>query len=363
MFFRPVSRIAPFASLVFLGVQTAARRSPAAPSLPRRSACAGSSRPPPSISSRRHRTSSTSCSTSSSRTCSTTSFSRIARRSIASSAGFSISPITRARSRRRRSACRRCWRARSTGTRSRRRSSFAKRSSSRPIFEKVSQRGIRRRRDVDRPDRFIRAVDGSRSGAELEGRALPDSQALSSAGKTIARSRRGSSLELSLFRHVPHAAKAFSVERPDTFYRPIWMDRTESPAQVRRHEASNSVAFLEQFIGLMTRGARSARLQAAARRRAPPPDRRRSRMPLHRPHGHVAGELHRAIAVRDQARRRRCSIARARSASTTAASSSCRPITAPICRRSGSAEGAKACRSFPGLRPCGCRRLPPRQRR
>jgi hypothetical protein len=61
-------------------------------------------------------------------------------------------------------------------------------------------------------------------------------------------------LELSLFRHVPHAAKAFSVERPDTFYRPIWMDRTESPAQVRRHEASNSAAFLEQFIDVMSVG-------------------------------------------------------------------------------------------------------------
>ena len=51
---------------------------------------------------------------------------------------------------------------------------------------------------------------------------------------------------------MPHTAKAFSIERPDTFYKPIWMDRTESPAQVRRHEASNSVAFLEQFIDLMT---------------------------------------------------------------------------------------------------------------
>ncbi len=59
-------------------------------------------------------------------------------------------------------------------------------------------------------------------------------------------------LELSLFRHVPHAAKAFSIESPGKFYQPIWMDRTESPAQVRRHEASNSVAFLEQFIDLMT---------------------------------------------------------------------------------------------------------------
>ncbi len=109
-------------------------------------------------------------------------------------------------------------------------------------------------------------------------------------------------LELSLFRHVPHAAKAISVDRPDSFYWPIAMDRTESPAQVRRHEASNSAAFLEQFIGLMSVGARSPGLQAAARRRAAPPHRRRSRMPLHRPHGHVERELHRAIQVRHQAR-------------------------------------------------------------
>jgi hypothetical protein len=61
-------------------------------------------------------------------------------------------------------------------------------------------------------------------------------------------------LELSLFRHVPHAAKTRSVERPGVFYRPIWMDRTESPAQIRRHEASNSAAFLEQFVGLMSVG-------------------------------------------------------------------------------------------------------------
>jgi hypothetical protein len=61
-------------------------------------------------------------------------------------------------------------------------------------------------------------------------------------------------LELSLFRHVPHDGKAFSIERPDTFYRAIVMDRTESPAQVRRHEASNSAAFLEQYIGIMSVG-------------------------------------------------------------------------------------------------------------
>ncbi len=60
--------------------------------------------------------------------------------------------------------------------------------------------------------------------------------------------------ELSLFRHVPHSLKAFSVERGDTFYRAIWMDRGDSPAQIRRHEASNSVAFLEHFTSQMSLG-------------------------------------------------------------------------------------------------------------
>ena len=60
--------------------------------------------------------------------------------------------------------------------------------------------------------------------------------------------------ELSLFRHVPHPLKVFSVGKPDAFYRPIWMDRGDSPAQIRRHEASNSVAFLEHFTGLMSVG-------------------------------------------------------------------------------------------------------------
>ena len=61
-------------------------------------------------------------------------------------------------------------------------------------------------------------------------------------------------LELSLFRHVPHSAKAYSVVRPDTFYRPIWMEREDSPAEIRKHEASNSVAFLEQFASAMQVG-------------------------------------------------------------------------------------------------------------
>jgi hypothetical protein len=61
-------------------------------------------------------------------------------------------------------------------------------------------------------------------------------------------------LELALFRHVPHTVKAEVTRRPDTFYRALWMDRQESPAQVRRHEAANSVAFLEQYTSNMSLG-------------------------------------------------------------------------------------------------------------
>ena len=61
-------------------------------------------------------------------------------------------------------------------------------------------------------------------------------------------------LELSLFRHVPHSAKAYSVRHPQAFYRPTWMQREGSPAEIRQHEASNSVAFLEQFTSLMALG-------------------------------------------------------------------------------------------------------------
>jgi hypothetical protein len=60
--------------------------------------------------------------------------------------------------------------------------------------------------------------------------------------------------ELSLFRHVPHSLKEASIAHPDAFYRVIWMDRGDSPAQIRRHEASNSVAFLEQFTSMMEVG-------------------------------------------------------------------------------------------------------------
>ena len=81
-------------------------------------------------------------------------------------------------------------------------------------------------------------------------------------------------LELSLFRHVPHSAKAYSVERPTRSIVPIWMEREDFPAEIRKHEASNSVAFLEQFTSAMRRRAHTAGLQAASRRRASSSDRR-----------------------------------------------------------------------------------------
>jgi PA14 domain-containing protein len=61
-------------------------------------------------------------------------------------------------------------------------------------------------------------------------------------------------LELSLFRHVPHSAKAYGARHPEAFYRLLWMKREGSPAEIRQHEASNSVGFLEHFTSLMTVG-------------------------------------------------------------------------------------------------------------
>ena len=120
---------------------------------------------------------------------------------------------------------------------------------------------IRRRRDVDRTDRFIRAVAGSGSGANWKGASFRIRKPFVSRDDYREVSAR-QLLELSLFRHVPHAAKAISVDRPDSFYWPIAIDRTESPTQVRRHEASNSVAFLERFIDLMSATTRSPCLRA-----------------------------------------------------------------------------------------------------
>ena len=325
------------------------------------SACVGSNRLPRSTSSRRTGTSSTSSSTSSSRTCSTTFFSRIARRSIASSAAFSISPITPARFRRHRSACRPCWRARNTGMKSRLPSSCAKRSSRARFSRRSREAGY----DVDATHdcacRFVRAMDGTGGGAELEGCAVPDSQAFREPGR-LPRSLRAAAARAVAV--PPRAARGKGVQR-----------RAAGCVLSTDLDGSSRVAGTgetprgEQFGGipravhrLDDRRTRSSCLQAAARRRASPSDRGRSRMPIHRHHGHVAAELHGAITLRPEARRRRCSIARGRSASTTAASSSCRPIMAPICSRSGSAAGVKACLSFPDLRPCDCRRLP-RQRK
>jgi hypothetical protein len=57
-----------------------------------------------------------------------------------------------------------------------------------------------------------------------------------------------------VFRHAPHSLKAILTDAPARFHRALWMDREESAAEIRRHEASNSAAFLEQFIERMTVG-------------------------------------------------------------------------------------------------------------
>ena len=155
-------------------------------------------------------------------------------------------------------------------------------------------------------------------------------------------------LELSLFRHVPHAAKAFSVDRPDVvLLAHLAMDRTESPAQVRRHEASNSAAFLEQFIGVMSVG-RDRPVYKLLHVGVP-----------HRPI--VVDRECRFIGLTDDVESRatpsnpdapssswpRFSTGRGRSASTTAASSSCRPITAPTSRPSGFAGKSESLSAHP----------------
>ena len=101
-------------------------------------------------------------------------------------------------------------------------------------------------------------------------------------------------LELSLFRHVPHTAKAFSVDRPGRVLPPD-LDGSN------RIAGTGETARGQQFGGipravhrLDDRGTRSSRIQAAARRRAPPPDRRRSRMPVHRHDGRCRGKATRS---------------------------------------------------------------------
>jgi hypothetical protein len=61
-------------------------------------------------------------------------------------------------------------------------------------------------------------------------------------------------LELSLFRHAPHAIKTVMMERPGPFSRILWMGEGETPARARRHQASNSAAFFEHFTASMTVG-------------------------------------------------------------------------------------------------------------
>ena len=158
-----------------------------------RSAHGGLSHPPPSISFLPHETSSTSYSMSFRRTCSTISSSRTAPHSIGSSPDSSILPTTPARSRRRRSACRRCLQGRSTGTRNRRRSSFEKRSSTRPCSRKC--RTLDTTSTRCRSYRPIHSSSGWVRKQHRTGRArVSGSGNRSSAAKIIARSPRVSCL-------------------------------------------------------------------------------------------------------------------------------------------------------------------------
>lgn len=59
-------------------------------------------------------------------------------------------------------------------------------------------------------------------------------------------------LELSLFRHVPHPLKAAAVEKPDAFYRVLGVGAQESVARTRRYPSSNAAAFLEHFTEELT---------------------------------------------------------------------------------------------------------------
>ena len=219
-----------------------------------RAARAGSSRRPRAISSHPTTTSFTSCSTSFSPTSSPTFSSRIALRSTASSAvsvyfadhagsfpttSFSMPAMLAGQEYRNQKPAPEFV------------SEAFKQSS---ILDKVSGAGYNIDAIHDRPSRFVRAMDGSRGGAELARRAVPDTKTLSSAARITARCRHGSSSSSRSSVMFRTRLKIFGVRRPDTFYRAIWMDRTESPAQVRRHEASNSAAFLEQFASVMTVG-------------------------------------------------------------------------------------------------------------
>ena len=59
-------------------------------------------------------------------------------------------------------------------------------------------------------------------------------------------------IELSSFRHVPHLLKAELATRPEWLERVLWAQTEASVAAERRHEASTSHAFFEQFISQIT---------------------------------------------------------------------------------------------------------------
>ena len=59
-------------------------------------------------------------------------------------------------------------------------------------------------------------------------------------------------IELSVFRHVPHTVKVLLDNRPDWFTKIFWAGNQDSVADERRHEAVSSQAFFSQFIDRIT---------------------------------------------------------------------------------------------------------------
>ena len=211
--FRPVSRIAPFASIVFLAVQLAAVV------LSDGSAAAQRVRwiePPPSI-----------YEFSADRNVihivldefQSDVFNDIFQQDRASLdrqfSGFSISPSTPGRFRRHRSACRQCWLARNTGMKSRLPSSYAKRSSRTRFSRKSREAGYDIDATINCACRFVRAMDGTGSGAKLEGCEVPDSQAFRQPGR-LPRSLGAAAARA--FAVPPRAARGEGVQRRSAGY-------------------------------------------------------------------------------------------------------------------------------------------------
>ena len=67
-------------------------------------------------------------------------------------------------------------------------------------------------------------------------------------------SRSRQLLELSMSRHVPHVAKIALANNPPWFDRMLAFNHSSIEGSQRQHEASNSAAFLEQFIERMSIG-------------------------------------------------------------------------------------------------------------